>query len=425
MARILFATMPITGHVNPGLPIARKLVSRGHHVSWYTGSKFKSSIESTGSSFIAAGGRLDFDDSKIDEFFPKRKELKGLDQLKYDLKRIFTEHIPESVREIQALLKEFPADAIVVDTAFGTGPLLAHLGGPPCIAYGITAFPLASDEVAPFGLGLLPDSSPLGKVRNRMLKQLADKVLFKDVIDCRNQVRAQFNLAPDEGGLFDSVVLGSKLYLQGTVKELEYPRSNMPDHVHFIGPLLPDMSRHATTPDWWDEMVNSEIPVVHVSQGTIATDVGDLITPTIYALADMNVLVIVSSRCIPPSLMDELPSNVRTAEFLPYDQLMKHVDVFVTNGGYGGVHFALSEGVPLVVAGATEDKPEVANRIEWSGAGINLRTNKPNLHQIRRAVKRSIRQPIFRQKAQAIKEQIEKLDAAEEAARLIESVVSA
>jgi UDP:flavonoid glycosyltransferase YjiC (YdhE family) len=199
----------------------------------------------------------------------------------------------------------------------------------------------------------------------------------------------------------------------------------MPDHVHFIGPLLPDMSRHATTPDWWDEMVNSEIPVVHVSQGTIATDVGDLITPTIYALADMNVLVIVSSRCIPPSLMDELPSNVRTAEFLPYDQLMKHVDVFVTNGGYGGVHFALSEGVPLVVAGATEDKPEVANRIEWSGAGINLRTNKPNLHQIRRAVKRSIRQPIFRQKAQAIKEQIEKLDAAEEAARLIESVVSA
>ena len=137
MARILFATMPITGHVNPGLPIARKLVNRGHHLSWYTGSKFKSSIESTGSSFIAAGGRLDFDDSKLDEFFPDRKRLKGLDQLKYDLIRIFTEHIPESAREIQALLKEFPADAIVVDTAFGTGPLLTHLGGPPCIAYGI------------------------------------------------------------------------------------------------------------------------------------------------------------------------------------------------------------------------------------------------------------------------------------------------
>ena len=183
------------------------------------------------------------------------------------------------------------------------------------------------------------------------------------------------------------------------------------------------ISSHVTKPGWWDEMVNSEIPVVHVSQGTIATDVGDLIAPTIYALADMNVLV--SSRCIPASLIDELPSNVRTAEFLPYDQLMKHVDVFVSNGGYGGVHFALSEGVPVVVAGATEDKPEVANRIEWSGAGINLRTNKPNLHQIRQAVKRSIRQPIFRQKAQAIKEQIKKLDAAEEAARLIESVVTA
>jgi UDP:flavonoid glycosyltransferase YjiC (YdhE family) len=29
----------------------------------------------------------------------------------------------------------------------------------------------------------------------------------------------------------------------------------------------------------------------------------------------------------------------------------------VTNGGYGGVQAALANGVPLVVAGATEEKP--------------------------------------------------------------------
>jgi UDP:flavonoid glycosyltransferase YjiC (YdhE family) len=38
----------------------------------------------------------------------------------------------------------------------------------------------------------------------------------------------------------------------------------------------------------------------------------------------------------------------------------------VTNGGYGGVQMALSYGVPLVVAGASEDKPEVAP--VWRGA---------------------------------------------------------
>ena len=49
----------------------------------------------------------------------------------------------------------------------------------------------------------------------------------------------------------------------------------------------------------------------------------------------------------------------------------------VTNGGYGAVQRAVSTGVPLVVAGNTEDKPEVAARVAWSGAGINLRTGTP------------------------------------------------
>ena len=40
--------------------------------------------------------------------------------------------------------------------------------------------------------------------------------------------------------------------------------------------------------------------------------------------------------------------------------------VLVTNGGYGTVQQALAHGVPIVVAGATEDKPETAARIAWS-----------------------------------------------------------
>ena len=112
MARILFATMPITGHVNPGLPIARKLVSKGHRVSWYTGSKFKAIIESAGCNFIPAGGKLDFDDSNIDQHFPDRRGLTGLAQLKYDLKKIFTEHIVESAKELQNILLATPADTL-------------------------------------------------------------------------------------------------------------------------------------------------------------------------------------------------------------------------------------------------------------------------------------------------------------------------
>ncbi len=48
--------------------------------------------------------------------------------------------------------------------------------------------------------------------------------------------------------------------------------------------------------------------------------------------------------------------------FIPFDRLLPQVDVFVANGGYGGVQLALSHGVPIVGAGRTEDKIEVNAR---------------------------------------------------------------
>ena len=68
----------------------------------------------------------------------------------------------------------------------------------------------------------------------------------------------------------------------------------------------------------------------------------------------------------------------RLERFIPHDLLLPHVDVMVTNGGYGGVQQALANGVPLVVAGDSEDKPEVAARVQWSGAGVNLHTGRPS-----------------------------------------------
>jgi UDP:flavonoid glycosyltransferase YjiC (YdhE family) len=47
-------------------------------------------------------------------------------------------------------------------------------------------------------------------------------------------------------------------------------------------------------------------------------------------------------------------------------------------------------GVPLVVAGDTEDKPEVAARVTWSGVGITLRTGRPRPDRLRAAVRRRL-----------------------------------
>jgi UDP:flavonoid glycosyltransferase YjiC (YdhE family) len=60
---------------------------------------------------------------------------------------------------------------------------------------------------------------------------------------------------------------------------------------------------------------------------------------------------------------------------------------------------AIQAGVPLVVAGGSLDKPEVARRVRWSGAGIDLRTGLPKAARIAHAVREVMSQPRFRARA--------------------------
>ncbi len=87
------------------------------------------------------------------------------------------------------------------------------------------------------------------------------------------------------------------------------------------------------------------------------------------------------------------------------------MDVMVTNGGYGGVHQALACGVPLVVAGVSEDKPEVAARVRWSGAGIDLRTSRPTADQVANAVRTVLTDPRYKESARRLQAEIATYDA--------------
>jgi UDP:flavonoid glycosyltransferase YjiC (YdhE family) len=146
------------------------------------------------------------------------------------------------------------------------------------------------------------------------------------------------------GWVFNDAI-SPHLYLQGTVASFEYPRSDLPPQVHFIGPFLPGPSPDFTPPAWWDELRAAEWPVVHVTQGTITTYPSQLLVPTLQALAGQEVLVVATTDGRPADTipLTSLPANVRLAPFIPYFHLLPQVDVMVTNGGYGGVAGGLGQ----------------------------------------------------------------------------------
>ena len=403
MSTYLVCSSPIHGHVMPMLTAAQHLVGRGHRVIMLTGSRFADRVTAVGAEFRPLGGIADFDDRDVATTLPDRDRYSGLAQAQYDIQTIFVKPIADQYRAVQQILVTDHPDALLVDGAFaGVAPIL--LGGgsrPPIVALGVTPLAQRSRDVAPAGTALPPSSSPLGRIRNRVLDVVATRVLFRRTQVLARSIFAQLGIDPLPLFVMDLSTAFDR-FLQLCPGAFEYPRSDLAPNTAFVG-SMPQGGASAAAPalpDWWDDL-DGPRPVVHVTQGTIDNrDLDRLIRPTLAALAELDVLVVVSLGGLPPSTLSDVPANARVASYLPYDDLLPRTSVFVTNGGYGGVQAALSRGVPIVVAGGTEDKPEVAARVAWSGTGIDLRTGTPDPAAIRAAVQRVLADASYRSTVQ-------------------------
>jgi MGT family glycosyltransferase len=421
MTNFLFASFPVTGHMNPGLPIARELVARGHDVRWYSTHRFKRAIECTGARFIPFRRATPIDETRLAELYPERAKS-GLAQIQWDVKHVFIDAVRGQFADLVEELEREPADVIVGDNASVAAATIQERFGLPWAVYGVTVPGFSSRDTAPFGLALMPSSSPLGRLRNRALTWLNDNVIFGAAAEHFRALRAELGLSRYDGGVFD-FVRGADLILQGSVASFEYPRTDMPPQLRFIGATIPPVPSDWTPPSWWHELDGRQ--VVLVTQGTIATDYDQLIRPAIRALANEDVFVVVTTGNRPAAdvAIDPLPANVRIERFVPYARLMPKVDVLVTNGGYGSVQIALAHGVPIVAFGKTEEKPELVNRINWSRVGVGMKVLQPTETQIRDAVTRVLTNPSYAIRAASIRHEMSGLNAPVRAADLLEELV--
>ena len=413
MAKFLVSTMPANGHVNPFFQTVAKLVERGHEVRWHTGSAVRDKVEATSARFTPMVHTHDVVQSTVDA-----QQKEGLAAANEAMINLFVAPMLGQLQDYQEILVDFPADALLVDMCSLGAALLHEKGGPVWASVGINPFRTAESPL--YGSGQMPAHSGIGRLRNRALNKLSERFLI-EVTRTYNRQRNQVGLSAISRGktVFDYLT-SPYLHLQGTTPAFEFPYGDLPAQVHFVGPMLPPIPSEFVQPQWWSEL-DSGRPVVHVTQGTIATDVKELVLPTIQALADEDVLVVATTP--ENDGLGALPANVRVERMIPHSLLLPHVDVMVSNGGYNGVKVALAYGVPLVVAGASEDKPEVGSRVAWSGAGINLKTGSPAPEQIRQAVLEVLHNPSYRQNARSIQSDFARHDSPSEAAQLLEKLV--
>ncbi|MBR0784870.1 glycosyltransferase [Bradyrhizobium iriomotense] len=426
--KILIASTPATGHLNPMLAITQVLVAEGHEVAFMTGTAFRARVEASGVKFFPLPEGADFDPNDVFALVPELKSIPpGLEWFRVALERIFVDAIPAQHQGLLQALQQFPADIIVGDDMlFGVLPMLLgpRSQRPPIALCGTSFLHWAREDGAPNFLGLPPATTPEQRDQYAVKAREYDAAVDQPVSLRLNRALKTLGVGPISMPLFHLVVALADAYLQLSVPSFEFPRE-IPSSVHFVG--TPPIIANQVPPPPWVEDLDGSRKVVLVTQGTVANhNFNLLVAPTLAALADEPDILVVATAGGRPvnAIPGKVPSNARLARYLPFEWLLPNVDVLVTNGGYGSVNQAVSFGIPLVTAGLTEDKADVNARVAWSGVGINLETNEPTPEAIRNAVRAVLDQPRYQLRATQIADEFAEIDTRAEIVRIIGELVT-
>src|SRR5215471_21788455 len=104
--KILMASTPATGHLNPLIAIATFLLEDGHEVHFLSATASRARIEKSGAIFHALPGEADVDLNDIHAVAPELKTIEpGLDWLRTGLERFFIDRISDQYKGLQEALR--------------------------------------------------------------------------------------------------------------------------------------------------------------------------------------------------------------------------------------------------------------------------------------------------------------------------------
>ncbi len=151
--------------------------------------------------------------------------------------------------------------------------------------------------------------------------------------------------------------------------------------------------------------------VVVVSQGTIDNrDPEKLFVPTLAALAGSpeHLVVATTGGLHSDELRRRFPQdNVAVEDWVDFDQLLPHADVFVCNGGFGSILLGLMNGTRLITAGKLEGKNNVNARLAYRGVALDLKTERPRPKQVASAIARVLADPRYEENVGRLKAELE------------------
>jgi MGT family glycosyltransferase len=373
MSRFLMVVPPLTGHVNPTVPLGVALSARGHEVAWAGLPGVVDRLLPEGARFLPVVGTLD--QAAFDRMQADSKGLRGPEALKFLWEGFIIPVAMATAPELLEAVEAFGPDALVVDQQAVAGAVVARQAGLPWATSATTSAELTDPLAA------------LPKVDAWVREQLVD---------------LQLELGVDpEAVLAGDLRFSEDLILAFTTEALFGPMATPDPSIHFVGPSLEQ--RPEPTPFPW-EWLDADRPKVLVSLGTINASIGDrFFAAAVDALAGTDIqAVVVASPAqveIPPGV-----DNILVRERVPQLALLRHLDAVVSHGGHNTVCETLAEGIPLVLAPIRDDQPIVSDQVVRAGAGVRVRFGRVRPDELLAAVRTVLDDPSYRRAAGVIRQ---------------------
>ncbi|KAB5515125.1 hypothetical protein GE09DRAFT_980258 [Coniochaeta sp. 2T2.1] len=362
---LVMLAAPLLGHTAPMLHVAREMIARGFEIIFISSGDFKEAVERIGAHWFEQPPWLDAHGT-----IERKKQPIGVSRFLWTWQNVWLAQLSVRHQRLKSLLemvREEDADRriVIVSETLSLGTLPFVLGAslprgynrfPKVICLNFMPLLVSSIDTAPFGAGLEPNYTPIGRRYNNFLSRLMYgptyglpwALITKMCHECLIEIGCTG--VPKDKFFMDLFLSSYDTTFQMSPPSLEYPRSDLNPSIRYAGSLPPRGIDSGTIyPEWWSQIVENAAmdqdnpqkkKIVVVTQGTVSVEYAELIVPTLEGLAprsDTIIIVILGLQGATLPRGITIPANARLVDILPYDAALMYADVFITNGGYGGV----------------------------------------------------------------------------------------
>lgn len=398
----------VPGHLNPLTTLGGELAERGHQVTLIGVPMAEPFAIRSGLSFARLGEDCDLTRRHEQEF----RALAACSSFGSMVQtgKIFGLGAKIHLKHLPAALDGPAFDGLVIDQL---SPAATHLADQKAIPFVVACNALAMHwdplmPPPPLPWGFRDDW--IGRVRNRFAKAVLPPIYYLLSDQRGTQIDPLQHVFEHHHGL---------AHIAQQPAFFEFPRTAIPETLHYTGPWHRAGRDDGTTDFPWDWLDGR--PLIYASMGTLQNNLTHVFDGILESVRDLPLQVVLTKGGGDVQIPGPLPDNVLCVDRAPQLRLLERATAAITHAGLNTALECLGHGVPMLCLPVTNDQPGVAKRVEWLGAGRVLPVGRVTPKRLRRELEILLRDDSYRAAAQSRQRQLAPVDGPSLAADVVES----